>query len=211
MTLAELLKRHNNGLRKGAQIKLSRAMGVTQATVSRWVSGELVPGEDQRLPLAKELGISVEELVFALDATRASYRIRASADGGRVASRAAALLPVIGIATDDYFKCDLGAYPDEALPIVSCGSPSLFALRISGTVLEPLAISGDYAVLSEQSYAASSQIVLAKMSDGCLLRRYFMNGRTAVLRPERRSAPDRTVSNKEIAILGVVKYFVRKP
>lgn len=58
----ELLKKWNRGVFRGAQQRLAKRLGIKQSTVSRWVSGTLSPGEELRFRVAKELGVTDEEL-----------------------------------------------------------------------------------------------------------------------------------------------------
>lgn len=62
MRFGDALRRWNGGKTEGAQVRLSVKLGVHQATVSRWVSGEYAPGPDMAPRLAKMLKVSPEEL-----------------------------------------------------------------------------------------------------------------------------------------------------
>lgn len=66
MDFRSLLKRYNQGLQRGAQVRLAKALGVTEGVVSRWANGELMPGEEIRPKLAKLLGVSEQELGHSL-------------------------------------------------------------------------------------------------------------------------------------------------
>lgn len=58
----KVIRKWNNGLIRGSQTRLAKALRVDQATVSRWVSGEYSPDPDIAPRLAKMLKVSPEEL-----------------------------------------------------------------------------------------------------------------------------------------------------
>lgn len=66
MSLEEMLRKWNGGVVRGAKKRLAARIGVNRVTVSKWFSGDQVPGEAMRPNLAKELGVSLYELLTAL-------------------------------------------------------------------------------------------------------------------------------------------------
>ncbi len=52
----------NKGIERGAQLRFSKAVGVNQATVSRWMKG-ISPSEDQLPKIAKVLGVEPDDLL----------------------------------------------------------------------------------------------------------------------------------------------------
>ena len=65
-SFSELIRRWNKGIARGAQVRFARKVGVNRVTLSRWMNGRDTPGEDSRPRIAKELGISVDELMDSL-------------------------------------------------------------------------------------------------------------------------------------------------
>jgi transcriptional regulator with XRE-family HTH domain len=61
-TFIELIAHWNGGRQKGAQTALSKKIGVSQSTISRWMAGTMQPEVDLRPRLAKVLGVSEQEL-----------------------------------------------------------------------------------------------------------------------------------------------------
>jgi transcriptional regulator with XRE-family HTH domain len=49
-----------------SQSELARRLGVSQPTVSDWISGKKKPGGDKVLALAKEMGIPAERVLKGL-------------------------------------------------------------------------------------------------------------------------------------------------
>jgi transcriptional regulator with XRE-family HTH domain len=62
----QLLIRWNKGIKRGSQLRLAKLLGVQETTVSRWVKGNLMPGEEHQKRIAKELGLTPEELMDSL-------------------------------------------------------------------------------------------------------------------------------------------------
>jgi len=65
MKLSELITRWH-GFEKGSQTAFAQKVGVGQATVSRWCSGDSPIDERLRPKVADLLGISIEELMKSL-------------------------------------------------------------------------------------------------------------------------------------------------
>lgn len=65
-----ILRRWNKGILRGAQARLAEEAGVDTGTISRWVNGTLMPGEELGLKVAKILGITAEALMAALKTRR---------------------------------------------------------------------------------------------------------------------------------------------
>lgn len=62
MTLKERIQSQRN--RRGlSQEKLAELVGVSRQAVSRWEVGSAVPDTDKLVPLARALGVSVDELL----------------------------------------------------------------------------------------------------------------------------------------------------
>ena len=66
MTFEELIKKRNGGILRGAQLRLAEKFHLAHNTVSQWMSGKSKPSEILRPKLAKELGVSVDELMKSL-------------------------------------------------------------------------------------------------------------------------------------------------
>lgn len=72
-TFLELLKNWNGGIERGAKRRFSKAIGVEEVTVGRWVNGKGMPDEPAHPKIAKALGVSVDVLVESI---RAGARAR---------------------------------------------------------------------------------------------------------------------------------------
>jgi len=63
MTFNEYLKKWNGGVMRGAQTKLAKRIHVVPSTIAHWVRGSSMPNEDVRQRVAKEFGISPDNLM----------------------------------------------------------------------------------------------------------------------------------------------------
>lgn len=57
-----LLIKWNNGIKRGAQVKMAKTLEIKESIVSMWVSGAQVPGEANILKMSAILGVSVQQL-----------------------------------------------------------------------------------------------------------------------------------------------------
>lgn len=57
-----LLIKWNSGLKRGAQVKLTKELNISHSKVSQWIKGEQVPGEANILKMSAILGVSVQQL-----------------------------------------------------------------------------------------------------------------------------------------------------
>lgn len=62
-----LLTKWNNGISRGSQSRFAETINVAKNTVSRWVTGDLLPGEEIRQKIADELEVSISTLNKALN------------------------------------------------------------------------------------------------------------------------------------------------
>jgi transcriptional regulator with XRE-family HTH domain len=61
-TLREILSRWNGGTYRGAQRKLSKVLGINEATVSLWMMGRAFPGEKLQDKMANLFGVGAEAI-----------------------------------------------------------------------------------------------------------------------------------------------------
>lgn len=141
-TFIELVSRWNGGRQKGAQTALSKKIGISQSTISRWLAGSIKPEADLRPRLAKVLGVSEEELNTAF-AKKESESFRTNNDP----------IPVVAVIKDRFFDFSFsyrtGENADIAIP--NPGQKKVAALRVLGSSLKPEAEDGDLIVVVESS------------------------------------------------------------
>lgn len=70
MTFQQLLTAWNKGVDRGVAKNFAAKIGVTDVTVWRWLNGVFVPDEHLLPKIAKELNISVEDLMESLKSNR---------------------------------------------------------------------------------------------------------------------------------------------
>lgn len=211
MTFEEWLIKINGGRKDNAKRDFARRLEVDPSLVSHWCSGRSAPEEETKKRISREFKIPLLELDAIVERTRAQRRLDVHDPGVTgIARRRDLLLPVLGVATDGMFPFSSTAQPLEALPL-PIAAQKLFALRLGGKDLEPLAKAGEYAVLAEQAYASREEIVLARLGDACLMRRYFPDEKQVELRAENPKGAKCFARPDEVKIIGVLRCFVRKP
>jgi len=222
MKFQDLLAKYNGGISNGSQTKLARALGISHVSVSGWVNGRSLPGEEMQLKLAKLLGISVSDL---LDALKKSRTLRMSEKHG--GNSGMTDLPpgaefiqvqpirVIGVVSAGSFECPVDGPPEELLMVNTPPGykPSdVFGLRVSGDCMEPTARSGDYAIIAKATEAHDGQLCIVRVDSECTFKRVFKKGTDCVeLRPDNPHFKPIRCAAKHAHIVGKVLGFYRKP
>lgn len=172
--LAALIKKWNRDKMRGAQLRFAKAINVSQGTVSRWMSGDVPPSDDLKPRIAKELGVSVDELNQFLDLTETNKtgKISNVIDVGP-----AQFIPVVGSVSADNFDLDFDAVPEEFLPIPPMkipGNKKVVAIRVSGDCMEPTLHDGEYVVVAETDIPPSNgKLAVFILDGGKTLKRIF--------------------------------------
>lgn len=123
------------GKTHGAQAAFAEKTKTDAGLLSRYITGIYVPGPDILEKYAKELGVSIEELMacftskYPSSGTDKGSRIR---EGGSAeyASPPQGLMPIIGTISGDPFQLDLDGPAVDALPLPATGKH--FAIRVEG-------------------------------------------------------------------------------
>ncbi len=147
-TFVELIAHWNGGRRKGAQTTLSKKIGVSQSTISRWMAGTMQPEIDLRPRLAKVLGISEQELnaAFPKDSRDDAASFKALTEP----------VPVVAVIKDVFFDFSFSYRTGENADIVvpHPGDKKVAALRVQGDALKPDAEDGDLIIVVESNAEA---------------------------------------------------------
>jgi SOS-response transcriptional repressor LexA len=206
MTLEELLKKWNGGVLRGAQFKLAKALSVSHPSVSAWVSGQNFPSEELQPKVAKALGVSTRELLSALAQTREEKN--KGQDG--VSHTPRGLIGIVCTISAEPFNCTLDVQPEEFFAAPGSGPEQVFALRIMGDWLAPLAQDHDIAIISRRADVIDGQLYVVRLNGECIFRRLSMRGHDHVeLKTDK--IKSLRLPLKDVEILGKVIGFFRKP
>lgn len=216
MTFKEILKKWNHGQISGAQAKLAEKFKINPGTVSRWAKGLSEPEEDIRPKIAKELGVSVEQLMACFPQRPAGGAGFASEPIlGIPGIQQVTYVPVLGVVSAETFKeaieTPLPLHDPLPIPYEVKGGRKAFALKISGDCMLPKAQDGEYAIVVETSYVADGSLAVVCWDGECTLKRLYRRGDHLELKPDN---PDHHTLRKPAAacrIVGQVIGFWRKP
>jgi SOS-response transcriptional repressor LexA len=155
--------------------------------------------------VADELGITVAELV-------ASFAPRhKDLSGPEMDVAFAEVIGVVSAETfkepsDDAVRLDVIDYVYKRKP-----GRRTYALRISGSCMEPKASDGDYAVIEETSDVPDGALAVICWDGECTLKRVYHRSDHLELRPDNPEYKILRPKLKDCQIIGIVKSFHRKP
>ena len=232
MTFKDLIVKWNGGIQRGASREFAKKIGYSEAIVSEWVRDITLPGEKIRDRIAKELGVTLDQLKksFTLFETRdAGYPLRqpltprqqrnAAAHGQASLAAEPSLfypvqyVPVIGGVSADRFNVALETPPDDVLPIPVTGpAGKYFALRVSGRCMEPTAHDGQYVVVAQAAEIPDGKLGIFRLNEECTLKRLFrMKDGACELRPDNPKYEKIVVKCGDLKVVGLVIGFFQKP
>lgn len=214
MSFQDLLVKWNKGVIRGAQTEFAAKLKLERATVARWASGTYAPSEDLRPKVAKELGVTVEQLM-------AHFPQRG---GGAAAAEPIAniypewgmaleYIPVVGYVSAETFNCvfeDEETTPMEVLPVPLPRGTKAKALKVRGSCMEPAASDGDYVVVAAKAGYDDGSLIVAKLDGECTLKRVYTRGEKVLLVPDNKKYKRLEIKKEELEIVGVVIYTIRK-
>lgn len=151
--------------RKVSQVQLANALHVTQATVSRWESGEVVPTTDYLEQLAEFFGVTTD---YLLGRPANTFNFRDTL----VPHPKSVMIPVLGTIP--------AGVPIEAIEDIiewvdipeewTKSGQRYFGLQVTGDSMLPEYRSGDYVILRQQPCCESGAVcaVLVNSQDATL-------------------------------------------
>lgn len=210
MNFNDTLRAYNHGVLRGAQTRLAKAVGVAPNTVSQWVGG-LLPGEAIRPKVAKELGVSVAQLVgmFHEEKDGASMVRDIS-----TACQEWANLPIMGIVPagkpNEAIDAFQGNYPVPR-HMVSGNAEDYFIIRAKGDSMIELNIAdGDMLAIHRQSTAENGDVVIAAAEgDGVACKRLRIKNGKRILETGNPEPPP--LRERPFEIIGKVLWRGGKP
>jgi len=198
--IASLIKQLMN--EKGiTQTDLSKLTGITQSSISDYITGKYNPKQDKIDLISKALGVrpsifygisSSYEIVNKNNVILADNPVRHRAYKG---------LPIVGIIAagtpilveqniESYFKIDSSIKAD-------------FILKVKGDSMINIGIhTGDLAFINKQDMVEDGEIAAVLIDDEATLKRFYRQNGTVTLIAENSNIPPRTFTTGDIHILG---------
>lgn len=202
MTFAELLKKWNGGILRGAKRRFAKAVKLHEVTVGQYVNGKKVPGEESRVLIAKTLGISVADLLAAF-----SPRDEVREPGARYAPA-----DICGaVSASGIVELDPDEQPRGRTTFAVEHPPGkvVKTVVLNGDCMLPLAGHGDFAVVYMGEKAKEGDIVIARADGEVLIKQIFYDGKRVELRPKNPKFKSRFFHASKVEVLAVVDNFVR--
>jgi SOS-response transcriptional repressor LexA len=191
--------------------KFSKAIGYSEATVSNLINNSARPTSEKLITAcAKELKISTDKLLSCFYTSPAADR------GGNYSPLQEVSLtyvPVVGTVSAETFNCvfeEDDITPMEVLPVPMTRGTKAKALKVRGDCMEPAASDGDYVVVAAKAAYEDGSLIVAKVDGECTLKRVYLRGKKALLIPDNKEYKKLEVNAKDLVIVGVVIYTIRK-
>lgn len=148
-TIASNLKRliYETGL---SPAEVARQIGMSKATLSRWMTGERIPKMDNIDMLARYLGVTREQIVGKGEG-KTKYQ--------------AVKIPVLGyVAAGIPLEMITDIVDDEEISSQMARAGEYFALRIKGKSMEPVFVEGDNVIVRKQPDVDSGDIAVVAVN-----------------------------------------------
>jgi len=206
MSFIELLKKYNDGVLRGASVKLAKRIGKSEATISRITRGELAIPEALAPKIAKEFGVTVAKLMECFPKKSYPGSIF-NAPGPCITDTF--YVPVLGIVSAEMFKNPLETIPTGSIPIPSHFNDGrqLYALKIVGDCMEPKAHNGDHAIVVSSKSVADGTLAVICLKGECTLKRVFHHTDYLELKPDNPKFKTMKIPTTDCEVVGQVLGF----
>lgn len=206
-TFIELIAYWNGGRQKGAQTALSKKIGVSQSTISRWMSGTMQPEVDLRPRLAKVMGVSEQELnaAFPKDSKEDAASFKALTEP----------VPVVAAIKDVFFDFSFSYRTGENADIVvpHPGDKKVAALKVQGNALKPDAEDGDLIIVVESNAEAipNGGLALVRVKEKHTLLRIKREGGKIIAKSRRGKTRDFVLQPPvDGVVVGAARFLLKR-
>ena len=171
--ILQLFSTINNGMVRGAQIKVARALKTTDVVVNRWVKGVAKPSEESVGKLAKTFNKTEDEIkqIFAITdiPNKKTYAFAAETQ----------LIPVLGVssASNTMFILE----EKKGYLTTKKESPDDFAIEVLGHCMEDPSdprhsiYHGDTIIVRPNVPVKDGDVVVARIGEESTIKRIFFN------------------------------------
>lgn len=219
MTLRELLTRWNDGRFRGAQVRFSEAVGVSEPTVSRWVAGDYPPDPEIREKAARILKVTSQQLLAAIAQSKTDTRVGDSMvrDVETAYARETGYrfteIPHLGVVSASRFMFSFDLPPEHftTLAIRGAAGERHAMLRISGDCMAPRIEDGDEVLIRQTSEVSDGTIAIVSFDGECTLKRVYRKKDGVELRADNPDYKPVRYPSSKVRILAEVVKIIKDP
>lgn len=166
--LEKLLQKWNNGVLRGAKIRLARELNVDDSTVSAWVAGRANPQADKIEKISKLFGVSEKTVknAFSIEDKEFSRSMRAIP----LTDKNTISLPILAdvpAGLPDFSEADVETFWDIPRWVFPGAD---FVVKCNGDSLEPKLHLGDYCVIRKTEEPLNGRAMVVKTEHGICMK-----------------------------------------
>lgn len=166
--LEKLLQKWNNGVLRGAKIRLARELNVDDSTVSAWVAGRANPQADKIEKISKLFGVSEKTVknAFSIEDKEFSRSMRAIP----LTDKNTISLPILAdvpAGLPDFSEADVETFWDIPRWVFPGAD---FVVKCNGDSLEPKLHLGDYCVIRKTEEPLHGRAMVVKTENGICMK-----------------------------------------
>ncbi len=172
MNKNDLLLRLNNGVLRGAQVSLAKKLGVTEASVSRWLDGKARPKDQYILAMARLAGCSPADVMAAFNIKEKSdeFAPLSSIQGAPLTPNNTITLPILAdvpAGMPEYSERDVEQFVDFPRFLFPGAD---YVIRCIGDSLEPNIRKGDYCVIRKMKEPVDGRPMFVRTENGVCMK-----------------------------------------
>lgn len=172
MNKNDLLLRLNGGILRGAQVSLAKKLGVTEASVSRWLDGKARPKDQYILAMARLAGCSPADVMAAFNIKEKSdeFAPLSSIQGAPLTPNNTITLPILAdvpAGMPEYSERDVEQFVDFPRFLFPGAD---YVIRCIGDSLEPNIRKGDYCVIRKMKEPVDGRPMFVRTENGVCMK-----------------------------------------
>lgn len=172
MNKNDLLLRLNGGILRGAQVSLAKKLGVTEASVSRWLDGKARPKDQYILAMARLAGCSPSDVMAAFNIKEKSdeFAPLSSIQGAPLTPNNTITLPILAdvpAGMPEYSERDVEQFVDFPRFLFPGAD---YVIRCIGDSLEPNIRKGDYCVIRKMKEPVDGRPMFVRTENGVCMK-----------------------------------------
>ncbi len=163
----KVLEQWNGGIFRGAKVKLSKEIDVSEVTVSRWAKGELKPGREaiQKMSALFNKSVSDIEKLFSVSTEFSpSVRMTPLTDKNTISLPILADVPA---GLPDFSDADVETFWDIPRWVFPGAD---FVVKCNGDSLEPKLHLGDYCVIRKTEEPLHGRAMVVRTENGVCMK-----------------------------------------